>query len=67
MIKITVRDEAIQLMYSKAMLPRANLPRQRRANVSRHAVVCQRPRKPRGAQVCYLCKPPLTPFQPIVV
>ena len=32
----------------------------------RHAVVCQWPRKPRGAQVCYLREPPLAPFQPIV-
>ena len=34
---------------------------------SRHAVVCQRPRKPRDAQVCYLREPPFTPFQPTVV
>ena len=34
---------------------------------SRHAVVCQRPRKPLGTQVCYLRKPLLAPFQPIVV
>ena len=33
---------------------------------SRHTVVCQRPRKPRGTQVCYLSEPPLAPFQPIV-
>ena len=33
---------------------------------SRHAVVCQWPRKPRGAQVCYVRESPLAPFQPIV-
>ena len=32
----------------------------------RHAVVCQRPRKPRDAQVCYLHESPFTPFQPII-
>ena len=34
--------------------------------ISKHAVVCQWPRKPCDAQVCYLREPPLTPFQPVV-
>ena len=29
--------------------------------------MCQRSRKPRDAQVCYLWEPPFTPFQPTVV
>ena len=35
--------------------------------ILRHTVVCQQPRKPRNAQVCYLREPLLAPFQPIVV
>ena len=35
--------------------------------LSRHTVVCQQPRKLCSTQACYLCKPPIAPFQPIVV
>ena len=34
--------------------------------ISRLSIVCQRPRKLSGAQVCHLCAPPLAPFQPIL-
>ena len=33
---------------------------------SRHTVVCQWPRKPCGTQVCYLQKPLIRRFQPLV-
>ena len=37
------------------------------SSIKTHGIVCQRPRKLRDSQVCYLREPPLAPFQPIVV